>query len=132
MRSWLPTASPCHSAICTLAPHFRLSCSSSNPAINPLVAADTSNLMPFWVVGNDDGFWPALSAPMTVLQMGPAERYDVVIDFSRTQQQCRDVLCTRHWLGFNASCILQPLPQMHPTPNTCLQPLLQLHMAPTI
>jgi FtsP/CotA-like multicopper oxidase with cupredoxin domain len=63
---------------------------STNPAINPLSTADTSSLVPFWVVGTDDGFWPTLSAPMTTLQMGPAERYDVVIDFSSklTVQAC--------------------------------------------
>lgn len=55
---------------------------SSNPAINPLSGPDVATTLPFYVVGNDDGFMPALGAPMTTLQMGPAERYDVVIDFS--------------------------------------------------
>jgi FtsP/CotA-like multicopper oxidase with cupredoxin domain len=55
---------------------------SSKAVINPLLTADTATLLPFWVVGNDDGFWPSLSTPLTTLQMGPAERYDVVIDFS--------------------------------------------------
>lgn len=47
---------------------------STKAAINPLLTADTSSRLPFWVVGNDDGFWPTLSSPMTSLQMGPAER----------------------------------------------------------
>lgn len=55
---------------------------STKAAINPLLTADTSSRLPFWVVGNDDGFWPILSSPMISLQMGPAERYDVVVDFS--------------------------------------------------
>lgn len=40
------------------------------------------NLLPFWVIGNEGGFFPELQTPMTALQMGPGERYDVVVDFS--------------------------------------------------
>lgn len=60
-----------------------LLCRSTNAQINPLATADTADLLPFWVVGNEGGFFPELQAPVTVLEMGPAERYDVVIDFLR-------------------------------------------------
>jgi hypothetical protein len=41
-----------------------------------------TNLLPFYVIGNEAGFYPQLQAPHTSLQMGPAQRFDVIIDFS--------------------------------------------------
>jgi len=57
-------------------------------AINPLSTADTANQLPFWVIGNEGGFFPNLQPPTITLQMGPAERYDVIIDFSRMMDRC--------------------------------------------
>ena len=62
---------------------YSLCCRSTNPAINPLNPADVANLVPFWVIGTDDGFVANLQPATTTLQMGPADRYDVIIDFSR-------------------------------------------------
>lgn len=52
------------------------------PAIDPLSTAATADLLPFYVIGTDQGWFPGLQAPVTTLLMGPAERYDVIIDFS--------------------------------------------------
>lgn len=60
---------------------------SSTPALmDPLATAETVNVLPFWVVGNDAGFFPQLQPDVTTLLMGPGERYDVVIDFTREQK----------------------------------------------
>jgi FtsP/CotA-like multicopper oxidase with cupredoxin domain len=52
---------------------------------------DNANLpvpdkIPFWVIGNEAGF---LGSPVerTSLTMGPAERFDVILDFT-SKQQC--------------------------------------------
>lgn len=42
----------------------------------------TSGVLPFWVVGNEAGFFPSLVGPVTQVLLGPAERYDVIFDFS--------------------------------------------------
>jgi FtsP/CotA-like multicopper oxidase with cupredoxin domain len=58
-------------------------CHRSNKAsINPLSPIDGATLLPFYVVGNEQGFFPQVQPPMTTLQMGPAERYDLVVDFT--------------------------------------------------
>lgn len=44
--------------------------------------APDSASVPFWVVGNEGGFLPSLVGPVTQVLLGPAERYDIVIDFS--------------------------------------------------
>ncbi|WIA31356.1 hypothetical protein OEZ86_002257 [Tetradesmus obliquus] len=50
----------------------------------PTVGAEvvTSGVLPFWVVGNEAGFFPSLVGPVTQVLLGPAERYDVIFDFS--------------------------------------------------
>jgi hypothetical protein len=45
-----------------------------------------ANLLPFYVIGNEAGYYPELQAPHTSLQMGPAQRFDVIIDFSGRRQ----------------------------------------------
>lgn len=55
---------------------------SDLPNIDPLAATTTANLMPFWVIGNDAGWYPQLQPSVTSLEMGPAQRFDVIIDFS--------------------------------------------------
>jgi FtsP/CotA-like multicopper oxidase with cupredoxin domain len=55
---------------------------SSKSSINPLNSLDLATLLPMFVVGNDGGFLPQVQPPTTTLQIGPAERYDVVVDFS--------------------------------------------------
>jgi FtsP/CotA-like multicopper oxidase with cupredoxin domain len=41
----------------------------------------TTNILPFWVIGNEGGFFPSLVGPVTQVLMGPAERYDIIFDF---------------------------------------------------
>lgn len=60
-------------------------CRSALAQINPLDGTQVADLLPFWVVGNDGGFYPELQEPITALEMGPAERYDIVIDFTGEQ-----------------------------------------------
>lgn len=58
-------------------------CNRSTAAqIDPLVPAQVANLLPFHVIGNEAGYYPELQAPRTSLQMGPAQRFDVILDFS--------------------------------------------------
>jgi FtsP/CotA-like multicopper oxidase with cupredoxin domain len=51
-------------------------------AIDPLNPTVTVNLVPFYVIGNEGGWFPELQPAVTTLQIGPAERYDVIVDFS--------------------------------------------------
>lgn len=70
---------------------------SSLPAIDPLSTAATADLLPFYVIGTDQGWYPGLQAPVTTLQMGPAERYDVIIDLSGARHTLwRAVTCCCH------------------------------------
>ncbi|WIA31275.1 hypothetical protein OEZ86_002177 [Tetradesmus obliquus] len=55
--------------------------STTQPTLGQLVAPDSASV-PFWVVGNEGGFLPSLVGPVTQVLLGPAERYDIVIDFS--------------------------------------------------
>uniref|UniRef100_A0A383VIA1 Plastocyanin-like domain-containing protein n=1 Tax=Tetradesmus obliquus TaxID=3088 RepID=A0A383VIA1_TETOB len=55
--------------------------STTQPTLGQLVAPDSASV-PFWVVGNEGGFLPFLVGPITQVLLGPAERYDIVIDFS--------------------------------------------------
>lgn len=48
---------------------------------NPLVARPVRPALPFWQIGSDGGFLPA-PAKLSQLLMGPAERADVIVDFS--------------------------------------------------
>lgn len=41
-----------------------------------------TTLLPFYVVGGDTGFFPQMQTPVTTLEVGPGERFDVVVDFS--------------------------------------------------
>jgi hypothetical protein len=97
LEMWVPCV--CFSITCTCQPiphppHHaepphppqKTSPRSSTPSIDPLSAAATASLVPFWVVGNEGGFWPRLSPPMTTLQAGPAERFDLVLDLSGGSQ----------------------------------------------
>eukprot|EP00775_Hariotina_reticulata_P002747 gene2747-3041_t len=51
----------------------------SDPA-NPII---TEGRLPFYVIGNEGGFFPSLVGPRTSILLGPAERYDIIFDFSR-------------------------------------------------
>lgn len=62
---------------------------SSKSSINPLSSLDLASLLPFYVVGNEGGFYPQLQPPTTTLQVGPGERYDVVLDFSGERLRVR-------------------------------------------
>jgi spore coat protein A len=44
----------------------------------------TTGIMPFYVIGNEGGFFPSVVGPITNtgVLMGPAERYDIILDFS--------------------------------------------------
>lgn len=66
---------------------------SDLPTINPLSPTASASLVPFYVIGNDGGWFPQLQAPMTTLQMGPSERYDVIIDFSGMSSCCAVLCC---------------------------------------
>jgi FtsP/CotA-like multicopper oxidase with cupredoxin domain len=35
-----------------------------------------------WVVGNEAGYFPSLVGPVRQVLLGPAERYDIILDFS--------------------------------------------------
>jgi FtsP/CotA-like multicopper oxidase with cupredoxin domain len=39
-------------------------------------------LLPFYVIGNEGGFLPSVVGPVSEVLLGPAERYDLVFDFS--------------------------------------------------
>lgn len=36
-----------------------------------------------YVIGNEAGFFPTMVGPKKSIMMGPAERYDVIVDFSQ-------------------------------------------------
>jgi hypothetical protein len=55
---------------------------SALAAIDPLSSTATANLLPFYVIGNEAGWFPELQLPVSSLEVGPGERYDVIIDFS--------------------------------------------------
>lgn len=57
-------------------------CRHNKGSINPLSPIDGANLLPFYVVGNEGGFFPQVQPPQATLQIGPGERYDLVVDFS--------------------------------------------------
>ena len=48
---------------------------------DPLAARPASAALPFWVIGADGGFLPAPVA-LSTLREGPAERFDIVVDFT--------------------------------------------------
>ncbi|WIA16509.1 hypothetical protein OEZ85_013187 [Tetradesmus obliquus] len=50
-------------------------------AATPVV---TTGILPFYAIGNEGGFFPSVVGPITDtgVLMGPAERYDLIIDFS--------------------------------------------------
>ena len=43
------------------------------------------NKIPFWVIGNEAGFLTTPQERKTIL-MGPAERYDIIFDFTGKKQ----------------------------------------------
>ncbi|KAF6257813.1 hypothetical protein COO60DRAFT_1460964 [Scenedesmus sp. NREL 46B-D3] len=51
--------------------------------VQPTVGAEvvTEDLIPFYVIGNEGGFFPS-AVEATQVVMGDAERYDIIIDFS--------------------------------------------------
>jgi bilirubin oxidase len=51
-------------------------------ASDPLAARPARAALPIWVIGSDGGFLPAPVA-LESLRQGVAERYDVIVDFSR-------------------------------------------------
>lgn len=53
-----------------------------------LIAPNATNLIraarwPFYVIGNEAGFFPSIVGPVETLLMGPAERYDILFDFAQ-------------------------------------------------
>ena len=48
---------------------------------NPLAARPAGSALPFWVIGTDGGFVPA-PVRQDRLRLGPAERMDVIVDFT--------------------------------------------------
>jgi FtsP/CotA-like multicopper oxidase with cupredoxin domain len=75
---------------CTLACHFMqllmplycqfLPCSTTQPTAGNEVVR--SGLLPFYVIGNEGGFFPSVVGPVIEVLLGPAERYDIIFDFS--------------------------------------------------
>jgi len=65
---------------------------STQSQIDPLSSTVTAGLLPFYVIGNEGGWFSELQPAVTTLEVGPAERYDVIIDFSgvmlEPSQQC--------------------------------------------
>lgn len=49
--------------------------------MDPALPLHVSQRIPFHVIGNEAGFFPSVVTTTQVL-MGPAERYDIIIDFS--------------------------------------------------
>jgi hypothetical protein len=41
-----------------------------------------SEILPFNVIGNEAGFFPSVVANVMEVLLGPAERYDIIFDFS--------------------------------------------------
>lgn len=50
-------------------PLLSFPCRSNKAQINPLSTIDLSTLLPFYVVGNEGGFFPQIQPPMTTLQV---------------------------------------------------------------
>jgi FtsP/CotA-like multicopper oxidase with cupredoxin domain len=44
-----------------------------------------NGIIPFWVIGNEGGFFPSVHGPVDQVLLGPAERYDIIFDFSSLQ-----------------------------------------------
>jgi hypothetical protein len=55
--------------------------STVQPTSGNEVITNPADIIPFHVVGNEGGFFPSAVETSQVL-LGPAERYDIVIDFS--------------------------------------------------
>lgn len=56
------------------------SCSTSVPT-DPASPIPHKQRIPFYVIGNEAGFFPSV-VKKTAILIGPAERYDIIIDFS--------------------------------------------------
>jgi hypothetical protein len=50
-------------------PLLSFPCRSTKAQINPQSTIDLSTLLPFYVVGNEGGFFPQIQPPMTTLQV---------------------------------------------------------------
>jgi hypothetical protein len=52
--------------------------------VQPTVGAEVvaTGLVDFWVVGNEAGYFPSLVGPARQVLLGPAERYNIILDFS--------------------------------------------------
>jgi bilirubin oxidase len=54
--------------------------STTQPTPGNEIAA--TGIIPFYIVGNEGGFFPSIVGPLKEVLMGPAERYDIILDFS--------------------------------------------------
>lgn len=69
-----------------------------------------SNKMRFWVIGSEGGLLNA-PAPVTELRMGPAERYDVLVDFNSLAAGETVTLCNNEPAPLQAAQLLEkPMP----------------------
>lgn len=59
---------------------INLHCSTAQPTPDQIIVGQRLN---FYVIGNEAGFFPSIVGPVQSLLLGPAERYDVIIDFSQ-------------------------------------------------
>lgn len=60
-------------------------CSATVPTEGQLIVPERERL-DMYVIGNEAGFFPSIVGPRRSLLLGPAERYDVIVDFSQLKE----------------------------------------------
>ncbi|CAI5965548.1 unnamed protein product [Closterium sp. NIES-64] len=73
---------------------FSFNCTTPHPSTNPCTSPTPSlGAPPLRQIGSDGGYLPR-PAVRTALVVAPAERYDILVDFSNLRSSCADVILT--------------------------------------
>ena len=90
-----------------------------NPNSTPTISA-----LPFWLIGSEGGFLPQVAQQETIL-MAPAERYDIIVDFSGLPTG-RVIYLTNESLNEPPAAVASPADATQPTLSPAmLQELLE-------